>query len=389
MVRELEGQVHDITSMVRSAGKASATHGAVPVRPLTPSTRYCRTGDGVSIAWTAMGSGPAILDVQWGSVFTLSMRSVAGQRIWSELARGRTLVRFDARGTGLSDRDVPDLSVDGIAADLHAVADAAGLDRFPIVTSAGTVHSAIRFASRHPERVSRMIVFGGFARGFRRQNLPPRDLAKREAVVAALEAGWDDPNPAFRMLFAAQVIPDASREELDAFLANARPSMSGHAIASMMSAYADSDVSDEARGLHCPMLVVHSRGDVRAPFEEGRRLASLVPNATFLPIDSASYIAFPSEPAHAEMIRQVRAFLDESGEDEAPSSIAFPDLTPRERSVLELIACGLDNLQIAAHLNVSEKTVRNNVTPVFDKLGVENRAQAIVKAREAGMGKAK
>lgn len=89
------------------------------------------------------------------------------------------------------------------------------------------------------------------------------------------------------------------------------------------------------------------------------------------------------------MIRQVRAFLDESGEDEAPSSIAFPDLTPRERSVLELIACGLDNLQIAAHLNVSEKTVRNNVTPVFDKLGVENRAQAIVKAREAGMGKAK
>jgi DNA-binding NarL/FixJ family response regulator len=156
-----------------------------------------------------------------------------------------------------------------------------------------------------------------------------------------------------------------------------------------MNTLANSDVSGHAQALRCPVLVVHSRGDVRNPFEEGRRLAGLIPGARFVPAESGNYIVFPSEPAYPEIVRQVREFLAEDGASAAQVQDAFNDLTPRERDVLELIARGLDNLQIAAHLGVSEKTVRNHITPIFDKLAVENRSQAIVKAREAGLGTAR
>jgi DNA-binding NarL/FixJ family response regulator len=129
---------------------------------------------------------------------------------------------------------------------------------------------------------------------------------------------------------------------------------------------------------------MHQRGDRRVPFEEGRVIAGLIPGAQFLPLESDNHVLLPQEPAYAEFFKALEAFVPRASGDEAGG--AFPSLTPREAGILDCIARGLDNAQIATQLGISEKTVRNNITSIFDKLGVENRAKAIVLAREHGMG---
>jgi DNA-binding NarL/FixJ family response regulator len=140
------------------------------------------------------------------------------------------------------------------------------------------------------------------------------------------------------------------------------------------------DVTEDARRVSCPTLVLHGRQDERVPFEEGRLLATLIPGARFVPLESRNHILLADEPAFAQFVEELAAFLPSAG------SAAFMELTARERQLLEHLARGLDNHQIAAHLELSEKTVRNHVSSIFAKLGVESRAQAIVMAREAGFG---
>jgi DNA-binding CsgD family transcriptional regulator len=166
-----------------------------------------------------------------------------------------------------------------------------------------------------------------------------------------------------------------------------RRAVSSRAWVRFVRAQMEADVSEYARRVQCPTLIAHTRECTRIPFDEGRRLASLIPDARFLPLDGDSISPMPSDPAYRVFVTAAREFLRQNSGEKAGSQFSA-DLTPRERDVLELLAQGLDNLQIAAHLNLSEKTIRNNITPIFDKLQVENRAQAIVKAREAGFGKA-
>lgn len=151
----------------------------------------------------------------------------------------------------------------------------------------------------------------------------------------------------------------------------------------------ETDVSESARGIQCPSLLVHARGDPRIPFSKAVRLAALIPKAQLVPVNSRNNFILPSEPGNAGIWTQMVDFFATHLGAGAGTAMALPDLTPREREVLELIAQGKDNLQIAAHLGLSEKTVRNHITSIFDKLQVENHSQAIVKAREAGLGKGK
>jgi len=150
------------------------------------------------------------------------------------------------------------------------------------------------------------------------------------------------------------------------------------------------DVREAARKIKCPVLIVHPERDVVSPIEEGRLLASLIPNSRFVPLDTENHMLLADEPAWARLYAEVRDFLAEPSNVHAPCRNALPlgDLTPRERAVLEGIAEGLDNSQLAASLQLSEKTVRNHITRVFDKISVEHRYQAIVLARDAGLGRA-
>jgi DNA-binding CsgD family transcriptional regulator len=180
-----------------------------------------------------------------------------------------------------------------------------------------------------------------------------------------------------------QLSPVGTAEELNAWV-EVLAGFTGPSAAEITRFTGEADVSREAALIKCPALIMHALRDPRIPFEEGRRLASLIPGARFVPVDSPNNVCRPSEPVFEEVWAEIVRFI---GADRRPDrGSTFDNLTPRERDVLELIARGLDNLQIAAHLGLSEKTVRNHITPIFDKMGVENRSQAIVKAREAGLG---
>jgi len=147
-------------------------------------------------------------------------------------------------------------------------------------------------------------------------------------------------------------------------------------------------VRDAARKIKCPVLIIHPERDAAVPIEEGRLLAGLIPNCRFVQIDSENHMPLADEPAWPRLVDEIRKFLAEPTAAPAAGRKALPlnELTPRERAVLEGIAEGLDNSEIAGSLGLSEKTVRNHITRVFDKIGVDHRYQAIVRARDAGLG---
>ena len=341
--------------------------------------RFCAGTGGASIAYVVHGKGPPLLEVGYAS--TASKPANPLWRPWiDELSTGRTYVRYDVRGFGISDRTPQAYSLDGMLADVCAVADAAGLERFALIghSSAGAV--AVAYAALYPERVSRLLLFGSYARG---RALRGADGAREGLLYQQLaQVGWASPDPAFRGLFTAQFLPDAPAELQQAHeeLQLTQPLDN---LTRWMQWTDALDVSGYAPRVACPTLVVHCRGDLRVSVEEASYLARLVPDSRLVLLPSRNRILWQGEPAWEQFVEEVRAFLPA-----ATGVGVLGNITAREREVLELLARGLDNHQIAAHLEVSEKTVRNHVSSVFAKLGVESRAQAIVMAREAGFGTA-
>jgi pimeloyl-ACP methyl ester carboxylesterase/DNA-binding CsgD family transcriptional regulator len=301
-----------------------------------------------------------------------------------ELSLRNTLVRYDPRGCGLSDRDVSDFSLDAWVRDLEAVADAAGLVRFSLLGMSQGGAIAIAYAARHPERVEKLVLYGAYVRGALKRATTSRDRDEFEATVKLIEVGWGRENPAYRQLFTSLFLPDGTPDEIDAFNRLQLLSASPESASRMVRGHAEIDVQALAERVHCPTLVLHADHDARVPFDEGRRLASLIPGARFVPLPSRNHVMLEHEPAWRVLVDEIHAFLDPR--PDATFATAFAELTPRERELLDLIAEGRDNDEIARRLHLSNKTVRNHITRIFAKLGVTTRAQAIVRARDAGMG---
>jgi pimeloyl-ACP methyl ester carboxylesterase/DNA-binding CsgD family transcriptional regulator len=343
--------------------------------------RFCKSADGTGLAYAISGSGAPLLRAQhWMTHLEFDAQCPAWRPSLDELSRRFRLVRFDQRGCGLSDASPADLSFDAWVRDFEAVADAAGLERFPILGFSQGAAISIAYAARHPERVSHLLLVGAYSRGWRRRDPSPLELDRAETMAHLIEIGWGTQDPTFRQVFTTNFMPGATVEQQRSFNDMMRVSTTAETAARIFRAFGEIDVRDEARAVRCPTLVVHARGDLRVPFEEGRVLASLIPGARFLPLESANHLLLESEPAWREFLGALDGFVPSGGGDE------FPQLTNREREVLGLIAQGLDNAQIAARLELSEKTVRNHITRIFDKVEVENRSQAIVAARKAGLG---
>ncbi|HVE56633.1 MAG TPA: alpha/beta hydrolase, partial [Pyrinomonadaceae bacterium] len=206
-------------------------------------------------------------------------------------------MRYDERGCGLSDWNVADFSLDAWVRDLETVVDAAGIERFPLLGISQGGPIAIAYAIRHPERVSRLILYGSFARGYNKRNLSPAHLAEWRILVDLVRVGWGRETPAFRQVFSALFLPDGSPEDLRAFDRLQRESASPENAARMMAAFGDVDVQDVAPLLRIPTLVLHRHGDLRIPFEEGRRLAGLIPDARLVTMEGRNHLLLEGEPA--------------------------------------------------------------------------------------------
>jgi DNA-binding CsgD family transcriptional regulator len=202
-------------------------------------------------------------------------------------------------------------------------------------------------------------------------------------MLKVMEMGWGGENPAFRQFFTSHFIPDASLEQQRWFNELQRISTSPANAVRFMKVLTEIDVEALLPRVECPTLILHPTHDAAVAFEEGRLMASRIPGARFVPLESGNHLLLESEPAWRRFTEELETFLPGA----TSGGTAFAELTPRERDLVELIAQGRDNAQIAAKLALSEKTVRNHITHIFAKLEVENRAQAIVLARNAGFGR--
>lgn len=351
--------------------------------PLRQSLRFCTSRDGTRIAVASAGSGPPLVRAaHWLSHVEYDLESPVWRPWVTELSRDHTYIRYDQRGCGLSDRDVADLSLEAWVSDLESVVDALGLTRFPLfgMSQGGAV--AITYAARHPERVTHLIFCGAYARGGLKRGGGEAQRLEAETLVNLIRVGWGRNHPSFRQVFPYRFIPRGTPEQLRWWGDLEQVTASADVAARTLEGFQRVDVSELAAELEIPALVMQARGDVAVPFEEGRRLAGLLRNARFVPLESDNHVLLDSEPAWSVFLSEVRSFLRPSADQQVDLVADHTALTAAERDVLHLVAEGLDNHAIARRLSKSEKTVRNQVSTIFDKLGVRTRAEAIVKARK-------
>ena len=351
--------------------------------------RFCTTPDDVRLAYALSGEGPPlVMSATWISHLEHQWRSLSWRPWLDAFTREHKVLRYDSRGCGLSDRDVDDVSFGNWVRDFECVIDAAALARFALVATCQGGPIAIEYAARHPERVSHLVLYGTFARGRLRRG-QPHQAEKARVLLDMTRLGWGQDNHAFLQTWASAFQPGGTLEHFRSWCEQHRAAATPEMAARLMAISWEVDVRDAASRIRCPVLVVHPERDAVIPVEEGRLLASLIPDSRFVQLDSDNHLLLADEPAWPRLFAEVRSFLAEPARA-LPTSRALPldKLTSRERAVLEGIAAGLDNAEIAASLRLSEKTVRNYITRVFDKIRVEHRYQAIVRAREAGLGRA-
>jgi pimeloyl-ACP methyl ester carboxylesterase/DNA-binding CsgD family transcriptional regulator len=343
--------------------------------------RYVRSTDGTRLAWADAGRGPVIVKAaNWLTHLEYDLESPVW-RHWLEFFSDHfRLIRYDERGSGMSDWDV-DLSFDRWLDDFERVVEAADLpDPFTLLGVSQGAAVSIAYAVKHPERVSRLILYGGYARGWARRE-HPAGQREYEAIVELVRAGWGRSNPAFRQVFTSRFIPRGSDEQIEWFNELCRKTTTPETAATLLNVRATIDVLPLLPQVRTPTLVIHARNDAVTPIHEGRILAEGIPGAEFVELDSENHILLRDEPAWSRFRDVILEFM---GSAALRSDDVFGSLSPREREVLALLAEGLGNAQVAARLSISEKTVRNHVSRLFDKLGVWTRAQAIVFARDRG-----
>jgi pimeloyl-ACP methyl ester carboxylesterase len=272
---------------------------------------FTNSFDGTRIAYSIAGNGPPLVkaanymshqEYDWDSPVW---------RHWLEaLTHEHTLITSDERGSGLSDWDAEDVSFEAWVRDLEAVVDAVGVRQFPVfgMSQGGAV--AVAYAALHPEKVSHLIVHGGYARGWLKRDLTPEGIEEEKLMISLMRVGWGRDNPAFRQVFAMQLFPQAPSEQIHALEAQMRLSVSPENAVRLESEMHRIDVRQLATQIKVPTLILHSRGDEAVPFNEGRLLASLIPNAQFVALESKNHLLTEHEPAWQKFVAAFRSFLN-------------------------------------------------------------------------------
>jgi len=354
----------------------------------TAQIRICTSRDGARIAYATSGKGPPLLWVgHWVGHLDLDWDSPVWRPWLDLLTRNHTLITYDWRGCGLSDREGIGFSWDRYHDDLEAVVAAADLGRFDLIaTSASSAAVATTFAARHPAQVNRLVLCGSATRGIVARAATAEQVAEAQTRLRAVEFGWQKERPAYGQFFTSMHMPDASAEQFRHFDDLLRLSTTAQNAVALLRTFYAHDVTGVVSQVRCPTLVLHARGDGIIPFDEGRAVAAAIPGARFVPLESRGHILLDTEPAWQQFVSALDNFLLESKTGSAKINGLLDELTVREQEVLELVAQGLDNVTIGKRLSISVKTVRNQVSAIRGKLGVTSRVQTAVRAREAGFG---
>src|SRR5262245_9976251 len=285
---------------------------------LQQSVTFCQASDGVHLAVATAGRGaPLVKTANWLNHIEFDWRSPVWSPLFSRLAAQRTLVRYDERGIGLSDRDVSEFSFEAFVQDLERGVDKCGLQRFGLLGIAQGAPVSIAYAVRHPERVSRLLLCGGFAKGWRKRG-NATDVARAEASVTLIREGWGQDNPAARQMFTSLIVPDATHEEMLWFNELERISASAETAIRLLHVIGDIAVTELLPQVAVPTLVVHSRGDARVPFEHGLMLAREIRDARFVALESKNHLILSHEPAWQRFTDAITEFLRS---EEAPQRL--------------------------------------------------------------------
>jgi pimeloyl-ACP methyl ester carboxylesterase len=299
-----------IAPVEEGPGDAERPHLAVPPG-LRQDIHFCTASDGTRIAYATVGTGPPLVRAaHWITHLDYDWQSPVWRHWLVGLAQGRQFIRYDERGCGLSAHDVDDFSLDAFVQDLEAVVDDLGLERFPLLGVSQGGAMAITYAARHPERVSHLILLGAYAQGRLRRAVT--DEQRREAALQfeIVRLGWGREDPAFRRFFTSTFIPDAPPDLWESFAELLRRTTSAENAAQMLETWAMIDVTEDATRVQAPTLLLHARDELRVPPEQAHLLASLIPNARFVPLDSRNHLMRPAEPAWAQFLAEVDQFLE-------------------------------------------------------------------------------
>jgi pimeloyl-ACP methyl ester carboxylesterase/DNA-binding winged helix-turn-helix (wHTH) protein len=271
--------------------------------------RFCTAPDGVRIAYAAVGNGPPLVkSANWLNHLEYDWQGPIWSHLLHALAARYRLIRYDARGNGLSDWDVADISLESFVSDLETVVDATGLKRFPLLGISQGCAVSIVYAVRYPERVTHLVLYGGYARGRRRRG-EQSEIAQADALLTLIREGWGQENPAYRQIFTSRFIPGATPEQARWFNDLQRITTSPRNAARIRSALDDFDVTALLPKVRAPTLVLHCRDDAVQPFEEGRRMAAGISGSRFVALEGSNHLILENEPAWTRFLDEVTRFL--------------------------------------------------------------------------------
>ena len=310
-IRTVRGRGYQFVGALRAHHD---TDGEAESRPEPEVPRqhiaFCRAGDGIRLAYAVTGDGPPLVRAaNWMTHLGYDVESPVWRHWVRDMSAHHTFIRYDERGCGLSDWDAKDFTFHDWVTDLESVVDAVGLERFPLlgVSQGGAV--AVAYAARHPEKVTKLVLCGAYARGraVRAQSEDEKRAAALDLDLARV--GWGRDDPAFRQVFAAQFLPDGTRADWDAFDQLQRRTTSPENAVRFLQEFAHIDVREQAGQVRCPTLILHSRNDHRVPMRYGEELAALIPDSRLVALASSNHLLTATEPGWRVFCDEVDAFL--------------------------------------------------------------------------------
>ncbi len=341
--------------------------------------RFCTSADGVTLATTATGRGtPVVRAGTWLSHLECDARHAEPRALIDVMGQHHTFIRYDSRGCGLSDRQVPSMTFDAGVRDLEAVVDSYGLKQFALLGISMGAATAVAYAVKHPHRVSHLVMVGGFMRSvFSTPGASARAVEEAELIIRSAELGWASPKPHFRQMFMAQLLARPTPQQQADLEERMLLSMSPVVAAAYLRNNYSIDVADLCAQVKAPTLAFHCRNDALIGFAQGRKMAAAIPGARFVPLEGQGHILQTTDAAWPVFCAEAGRFLG--------NTQPAPILTKRQTEVLVAVARGLSDKQIAKLLGLSPRTVEMHVAGSLKTMGCTTRAEAVHRAGSAGL----